>query len=223
LIVEEHDFLGPVPLHALWFTLLATVDALSGCVLYKPTSLCPVETDTEIESCLFDAPGFKVFLQANRGAAPAVWDLESLTIAAPCWNPCLHVVWAEWASTRAGETTAAARRQFAVVTFLSKTVRKAYGLKCNFENPDTFKAMDRDTILSIIDKLWQEHLSGMESLRNSIGLRDRLIEYTAEVFKIFAELMVIVKSEIFHDIFRSTSSQMPFENFLRRLSQNTVD
>ena len=67
----------------------------------------------------------------------------------------------------------------------------------------------------------------MDSLRNSIGLRaygqrDPLIEYKAEAFKIFDELMVSIKTEICHNIFRSASSLMAFEQFLRKLPQKTV-
>jgi preprotein translocase subunit SecA len=67
----------------------------------------------------------------------------------------------------------------------------------------------------------------MDSLRHSIGLRahgqrDPLIEYKAEAFKIFEELMVNIKTEICHNIFRSASSLMAFENFLRNSPQRTV-
>ena len=67
----------------------------------------------------------------------------------------------------------------------------------------------------------------MDSLRNSIGLRaygqrDPLIEYKAEAFKIFEDLMVNIKTEICHNIFRSASSLMAFENFLRKLPQRTL-
>jgi preprotein translocase subunit SecA len=67
----------------------------------------------------------------------------------------------------------------------------------------------------------------MDSLRNSIGLRaygqrDPLIEYKAEAFTIFEELMVNIKTEICHNIFRSASSLMAFEQFLRKLPQKTI-
>ena len=61
--------------------------------------------------------------------------------------------------------------QFAVCTFISDAVRKAYELKISFENPDALKEVERYTILSAIDQLWQEHLYEMDSLRYSIGLR----------------------------------------------------
>jgi len=117
--------------------------------------------------------------------------------------------------------------QFAVCKFISGKVRQAYDLKISFENPEQLKTVERYTILSAIDRLWQEHLYGMDSLRNSIGLRaygqrDPLIEYKAEAFKIFDELMVNIKTEICHNIFRSASSLMAFEQFLRKLPQKTV-
>jgi preprotein translocase subunit SecA len=118
-------------------------------------------------------------------------------------------------------------QQFAVCRFISDSVRKAYELKIGFENPEQLRTVERYTVLSAIDRLWQEHLYGMDSLRNSIGLRaygqrDPLIEYKAEAFKIFEELMVNIKTEICHNIFRSASSLMAFEKFLHNLPQRTV-
>ena len=114
--------------------------------------------------------------------------------------------------------------QLATVQTLGKRVRDAYELKVSFEQPEALKAVERYTILSAIDRLWQEHLYNMDSLRNSIGLRsygqrDPLIEYKVEAFKMFDELMVNVKTEICHNIFRSASSMMAFEQFLRNLPQ----
>ena len=117
--------------------------------------------------------------------------------------------------------------QFAVCNFISDNIRKAYELKVSFEEPANLATVERFTILSAIDRLWQEHLYEMDSLRYSIGLRahgqrDPLIEYKAEAFKIFDELMVSIKSEICHNIFRSASSLMAFENFLRNVPQQTL-
>jgi preprotein translocase subunit SecA len=114
--------------------------------------------------------------------------------------------------------------QFAVCNFISDKVHAAYKLKVEFENPDALKALERYTILSAVDKLWQEHLYEMDSLRYSIGLRqygqrDPLIEYKAEAYKIFDDLMVSIKTEICHNIFRSASSLVAFENFLRNVPQ----
>jgi preprotein translocase subunit SecA len=120
--------------------------------------------------------------------------------------------------------------QFAVCQLISGAVRDAYDRKISYENADALKEVERYIILSAIDKLWQEHLYEMDSLRYSIGLRahgqrDPLIEYKAEAFKVFEELMVNIKSEICHNIFRSASNVMAFENFhnaqQRAIQQNT--
>jgi preprotein translocase subunit SecA len=116
--------------------------------------------------------------------------------------------------------------QFGVCNFITDKIRDAYDVKISFESPEKLAVVERYTILSAIDKLWQEHLYEMDSLRYSIGLRsygqrDPLVEYKAEAYKIFDELMVNVKSEICHNIFRSASSMMAFENFLRNIPQQT--
>ncbi len=117
--------------------------------------------------------------------------------------------------------------QFAVCSFISDKIRALYELKIKNEEPEKLTTVERFAVLSAIDKLWQEHLYEMDSLRYSIGLRsygqrDPLIEYKAEAYKIFDELMVNIKTEICHNIFRSASSLMAFENFLRNLPQQTL-
>ena len=97
----------------------------------------------------------------------------------------------------------------------------------SFETDDARKSIERFTILSAIDKLWQEHLYSMDSLRTSIGLRaygqrDPLVEYKSEASKMYTELKVHIKSEICHNIFRSASSMMAFEQFLQKLPKATV-
>jgi preprotein translocase subunit SecA len=116
--------------------------------------------------------------------------------------------------------------QFAVCTFISEAVRRAYELKISFENPNALREIERYTILSAIDELWQEHLYEMDSLRYSIGLRgigqrDPLVEYQAEAYGIFDTLMVNIKTKICHNIFRSASSMLAFENFLRNMPKQT--
>jgi preprotein translocase subunit SecA len=117
--------------------------------------------------------------------------------------------------------------QFAVCRFVIVKVRDAYELKTQYEtNKDALTAIERYTILTAIDKLWQEHLYHMDSLRTSISLRaygqrDPLIEYKSEAFTLFEDLMINIKTEICHNIFRSASSLMAFENFLRNMPKRT--
>jgi len=117
--------------------------------------------------------------------------------------------------------------QFAVCQFICKAVREAYELKVSLEQPEALKTVERYVILKAVDTLWQEHLYGMDSLRDSIGLRaygqrDPLIEYKAEAFKVFDELMTNIKTEICHNIFRSASSMLAFERFRQAISPTTT-
>jgi preprotein translocase subunit SecA len=48
-----------------------------------------------------------------------------------------------------------------------------------------------------------------------------LIEYKAEAFTLFENLMIDIKTEICHNIFRSASSLMAFDNFRRSLAKRT--
>jgi preprotein translocase subunit SecA len=177
----------------------------------------------------------KVDELTSRTADPADWTLRPLAdwvnLTFPLGVPEAEILKA----ARTGEELPVpgslydglSAAQFALCKFIAEAVRRAYELKISFEQPDSLQVVERYTILSAIDRLWQEHLYGMDSLRNSIGLRaygqrDPLIEYKAEAFRVFEELMVSIKTEICHNIFRSASSLMAFERFLHNLPQRTV-
>jgi preprotein translocase subunit SecA len=115
----------------------------------------------------------------------------------------------------------------AVADQLYDRAREAYELKIKFENPDAIKSLERYIVLNSIDRLWQEHLYAMDSLRTSIGLRahgqkDPLIEYKQEAYGMFEELMGNIKREILSNLFRSATSLSAFEQFLTALPQNQV-
>jgi preprotein translocase subunit SecA len=177
----------------------------------------------------------KVEELTSRDADPAEWNLRALSdwvnLTFPLGVPEAELRKAASAGSEppvpGSLFDGLSPAQFAVCRFVSERVRRAYELKISYEQPESLQAVERYTVLSAIDRLWQEHLYGMDSLRNSIGLRaygqrDPLIEYKAEAFKVFEELMVNIKTEICHNIFRSASSLMAFERFLHSLPQRTV-
>lgn len=106
--------------------------------------------------------------------------------------------------------------------FVLERLEKAYKAKESFEDPNAIRHLERYVILSAVDRLWQEHLYNMDSLRTGIGLRaygqrDPLVEYKTEAFKLFEELMENIKNEVVGGIFRSASSIQAFEKFLTNL------
>jgi preprotein translocase subunit SecA len=79
-------------------------------------------------------------------------------------------------------------------------------------------------LLNAIDRLWQEHLYSMDALREGVYLRaygqkDPLVEFKSEAYEMFELLMQAIRSEILHNLFRSASNLMAFEQFLASLPQ----
>ena len=111
-----------------------------------------------------------------------------------------------------------------IISFLREKVKAAYTLKCEHEDPESVRHTERYVLLNAIDRLWQEHLYGMDALREGVYLRaygqkDPLIEFKNEAYEMFTELMDKIKEEILHNLFRSTSNLMAFEEFLANLPQ----
>jgi preprotein translocase subunit SecA len=64
----------------------------------------------------------------------------------------------------------------------------------------TLRQVERRVILTIVDRIWREHLYEMDHLREGIGLRavgqrDPLVEYQREAYDAFSVLMARVKEE----------------------------
>ena len=105
---------------------------------------------------------------------------------------------------------------------LIEQIKKAYQLKVEHEDPLALDNLERQIILVSIDRLWQEHLYGMDSLRDGINLRaqgqkDPLVEYKNEAYKLFETLMYNIENEVLRNLFRSTTNMENYENFLRNL------
>jgi hypothetical protein len=96
------------------------------------------------------------------------------------------------------------------------------------EIPEALGSLERYVVINAIDHHWQEHLTEMEELRRSIGLRsygqkDPLVEYKGEAYRFFEELMTNVRLQICTGLFRSASNLSSFENMLSILARKRPD
>jgi preprotein translocase subunit SecA len=112
----------------------------------------------------------------------------------------------------------------ALTAKLAERVRQAYAIKESVEIPDALGSLERYVVINAIDHHWQEHLTEMENLRQSVGLRsygqkDPLVEYKSEAYTYFEELMNNVRLQICTGLFRSASNIESFENMLSLLSR----
>ncbi len=118
------------------------------------------------------------------------------------------------------------RRDFdTLVKELVERIKQAYALKESVEDQAALGGLERYIVINAIDHHWQEHLTEMEELRRSIGLRsygqkDPLSEYKGEAFRFFEELMNNVRLQICTSLFRSATNRDAFENLFAILSRS---
>jgi preprotein translocase subunit SecA len=72
---------------------------------------------------------------------------------------------------------------------------------------EAMRQVERHVMLSVIDRLWVEHLTAMDDLRDGVGLqaygqRDPLVVYKTEGFKMFERLLENIRHDVVHTIFR---------------------
>ncbi|HVW21895.1 MAG TPA: preprotein translocase subunit SecA [Opitutaceae bacterium] len=113
----------------------------------------------------------------------------------------------------------------ALAGLILEKIRRAYAVKESVELPEALGGLERYVVINAIDRHWQDHLTEMEELRRSIGLRsygqkDPLVEYKGEAYKYFEELMNNVRLQICTGLFRSASNLESFENMLAILARS---
>ena len=177
----------------------------------------------------------KVQQCCNRDLDPTNWEIRKLTDWASLTFPIAVTIedltkLAEGKNrgeTKSTDDSEMDPNQSVIFKDISTKAKDAYKLKISFEEHDALTTVERHTILNSIDRLWQEHLYEMDSLRYSISLRaygqrDPILEYKAEGYRMFEELQVNIWTDICQNIFRSASSVEAFHSFLRNLPSKEI-
>jgi preprotein translocase subunit SecA len=112
----------------------------------------------------------------------------------------------------------------AILKLTMERIEEAYQLKEEAEEPEALRRLERIVLISNIDRHYQDHLTEMEDLRQSVGLRgygqkDPLVEYKNEAFIYFDEMLGRVRSDICSSIFRSVTNVRAFESMVAKLRQ----
>ena len=76
------------------------------------------------------------------------------------------------------------------------------------------RLVERMVMLRVIDRLWMEHLTAMEDMRQGIGLRavaqqDPLVVYKREGGNLFDGLLAGIKHDVVHNIYRVSITREP--------------
>jgi preprotein translocase subunit SecA len=80
--------------------------------------------------------------------------------------------------------------------------------------PDNMRLIERVVMLRVIDRLWMEHLTAMEHMRQGIGLRaagqqDPLVVYKREGHALFDALLASIQHDVAHSIYHVGIAKEP--------------
>ncbi|HLZ07147.1 MAG TPA: SEC-C metal-binding domain-containing protein, partial [Chloroflexota bacterium] len=79
---------------------------------------------------------------------------------------------------------------------------------------ELMRQIERLLMLQVIDRLWVDHLTAIDDLRQGISLRaygqrDPLVEYRSEAYNMFQGLLAAIRHEVSHAIYHVTIQREP--------------
>ncbi|HAI21971.1 MAG TPA: preprotein translocase subunit SecA [Clostridiales bacterium UBA8153] len=106
-----------------------------------------------------------------------------------------------------------------LVEQLAAAARQAYAERESQLGPGSMRNIERVVLLHVVDQHWVNHLTGMDELREGIGLRaygqrDPLLEYQSEAYGMFQSMQERIKEDVVRYLFRARLE--PKEEPLRR-------
>ncbi len=125
------------------------------------------------------------------------WDLEALwTALGQLWPVSIDAAVLE---KEAGGRAGMDRQE--LIDSLKLDAHAAYDRREAEVGAEVMRELERQVILSVLDRKWREHLYEMDYLREGIYLRaysqrDPLVEYQREGFDMFAAMMDGIKAEV---------------------------
>jgi preprotein translocase subunit SecA len=133
---------------------------------------------------------------ATSEGFPEEWDLDKLWKAFRQLFPITLTV-ADMEEEAGGKANLSSDLITEVVT---ENSHEAYARREEELTPDVMRVLERQVVLSVLDRKWREHLYEMDYLREGIGLRamaqrDPLVEYQREGFDMFNAMMDGIKEE----------------------------
>jgi preprotein translocase subunit SecA len=94
-----------------------------------------------------------------------------------------------------------------IVTVLVEDAMRAYEEVETRFGSETMRTVERHIMLAVIDRLWVEHLTAMDDLREGVGLqaygqKDPLVVYKTEGYQMFQTLLEHIQHDVVHTIYR---------------------
>ncbi|NUQ80134.1 MAG: preprotein translocase subunit SecA [Bacteroidetes bacterium] len=108
-----------------------------------------------------------------------------------------------------------------------KAIDTFYDEKETLLTTEVMKMLERAVVLQVIDERWREHLREMDDLKEGIGLRaygqrDPLVEYKAEAYNLFTQLMDLISEQTVQLIFKAYPTQQLLDMSQERANQQRL-
>ena len=134
-------------------------------------------------------------LAATSEGYPEQWDLDQLTLALKNLYP--SAVSLESLKQQNGGSV----DQEVLLDSFRKDAAQAYRTREALLTPKVMRELERQVVLSVLDRKWREHLYEMDYLQEGIGLRamgqrDPLVEYQKEGYDLFVAMMEAIKEQV---------------------------
>ena len=134
-------------------------------------------------------------LAATSEGYPEQWDLDQLTLALKNLYPSA-VSLASLKQQNGGSID-----QEVLLDSFRKDAAQAYRTREALLTPKVMRELERQVVLSVLDRKWREHLYEMDYLQEGIGLRamgqrDPLVEYQKEGYDLFVAMMEAIKEQV---------------------------
>ena len=141
-------------------------------------------------------------LSATSEGYPEQWDLEQL------FNALRNLYPAAVSVEQLKEQNGGSIDQEILLEAFRKDAEQAYRTREALLSPKVMRELERQVVLSVLDRKWREHLYEMDYLQEGIGLRamgqrDPLVEYQREGYDLFVAMMDAIKEQVVGFVFNA--------------------
>ncbi|MGA1292704.1 MAG: preprotein translocase subunit SecA, partial [Candidatus Nanopelagicales bacterium] len=141
-------------------------------------------------------------LAATSEGYPEQWDLDQLLNALRNLYPVAVSI-----EVLKQQNGGSIDQEILLEAFL-KDVNQAYETREALLTSKVMRELERQVVLSVLDRKWREHLYEMDYLQEGIGLRamgqrDPLVEYQKEGYDLFVAMMDAIKEQVVGFVFNA--------------------
>jgi preprotein translocase subunit SecA len=131
------------------------------------------------------------------GEDTSAWDYEGLHAELRKLLPLPEDLTVEELEEHQGE---------ALMEFLQDTAARIYDAREQQFSPDLMRILEQQWMIHVIDRLWIQHLTAIDDVREGIGLRaygqrDPLVEYKVEAASMFDDLLETIRHDVVYAIY----------------------